>query len=261
MTETTEQRRFEFRAPGWCPLCEQTTEFVAVRDEPLPEAWFPNWFRGDLKCERCQSLPRERALFTVLQMLYPNWRNLDIHESSPSPRGASQRIKAECQFYVESQYDPAVGLGNTHSGRGYRSEDLEAQTFPSESFDVVLTQDVFEHLFHPDRAIREIARTLRRGGAHIMTVPIVRGNQPSVRRARIANGAVQFLMEAQYHGNPMAESGSLVTIDWGYDIIDYLAGHSGLAVSLYYFDDLRRGMRASCLDVLVCRKLASAVEL
>jgi ubiquinone/menaquinone biosynthesis C-methylase UbiE len=46
----------------------------------------------------------------------------------------------------------------------------EAQSFPAESFDIVVTQDVFENLFAPDRAIKEIARTLRPGGAHIMTV-------------------------------------------------------------------------------------------
>jgi hypothetical protein len=249
--------KFVFQISGRCPICEQPTDFVAVRDEPLDEYWFPHWFRGELLCGNCHSLPRERALFSVLRMLYPNWRVLHIHESSPSPRGASQRIRTECPHYVETQYDPAVGFGNLHPTRGYRSEDLEAQTFGSECFDLVITQDVFEHLFAPDRAIREIARTLRPGGAHIMTVPIVNGIERSERRARMVDGAPQFIKEAQYHGNPMSAKGSLVTVDWGYDIIDYLTAHSGLSTSMFYFDDLSRGMRAVYLEVLVCRKTAS----
>jgi SAM-dependent methyltransferase len=147
-----------------------------------------------------------------------------------------------------------IGFGQLHPTEGYRSENLEAQTFPANSFDLVVTQDVFEHVFAPDRAIQEIARTLRPGGAHIMTVPIVRGSEPSIRRARNVNGVPTFLLEPQYHGNPMSAEGALVTIEWGYDIIDYLAGHSGLSISMFHFDDLSRGMRSVCQEVLVCKK-------
>jgi hypothetical protein len=36
------------------------------------------------------------------------------------------------------------------------SEDLEALTFPDESFDLVITQDVFEHVLRPAKAFAEI---------------------------------------------------------------------------------------------------------
>jgi SAM-dependent methyltransferase len=196
-------------------------------------------------------------MFTVLQMLFPTWRELSIHESSPSPRGLSLRLKAECRGYVETQYDPSIELGRFAPANAYRSEDLEHQTFPSQSFDLVITQDVFEHLFHPDLAIREIARTLRPGGAHVMTVPLVEGSAASKRRACIESGLVHHLLPAQYHGNPVSQDGSLVTIDWGYDILEYLSYHSGLSVSLIYIDDISSGLRASCNEVIVCRKISS----
>ncbi|MCX7383570.1 MAG: class I SAM-dependent methyltransferase [Alphaproteobacteria bacterium] len=245
----------EFRAAGTCPLCGQATEFIARRATPLPEQWYPNWFRDGLRCAKCDSLPRERALFTVVERLYPNWRDLAIHESSPGDRGASLRFRQECRGYVETQYDPELGFGKTDAAGRYRSENLEAQTFPGQSFDLVITQDVFEHLFEPDKAIREIARTLRPGGAYIMTVPIANEARPSSRRAARTSQGVKMLAEAQYHGNPVSAQGSLVTIDWGFDIVDYLAAHSGLSVSMFYFDDISRGMRAICMEVIVCRKL------
>jgi SAM-dependent methyltransferase len=256
MDNGSERGGFVFRVAGWCPLCEQKTEFVAARDTPLDECWFPNWFRGDLLCVHCASIPRQRAIFSVIQMLYPNWRNLG-NESSAGSGGASERLRKECQCYTSSQYDKALLAGQVHPHAGHRSEDLEAQSFLAESFDIVVTQDVFEHLFAPDRAIKEIARTLRPGGAHILTVPIVRGTEPIVRRARIEDNSVRYIMEPQYHGNPMSETGSLVTIDWGYDIIDYLAAHSGLSVSMFYIDDISRGIRAACIEVLVCKKLTA----
>ena len=48
---------------------------------------------------------------------------------------------------------------------------LEHQTFPDESFDVVLSLDVLEHVFDPTQACREIARALSPGGHHIFTTP------------------------------------------------------------------------------------------
>jgi SAM-dependent methyltransferase len=245
---------FEFRAAGTCPLCGSDKGFVARRNRPLPQEYYLNWFRDELKCENCGSVPRQRAIYSVVELLYPDWRKLDMHESSPSGGGASARFRAQCPGYVATQYDPRLGFGNTHPKGTYRSEDLERQTFDAESFDLVITQDVFEHLFAPDRAIREIARTLRPGGAAIMTVPMTNRARPSVRRARLTTLGIDHILPPQFHGNPMSDQGSLVTVDWGYDLLDYLAWHSGLSVSMHVIDDLTRGIRASLIEVIVCRK-------
>lgn len=253
--------KYVFRVYGHCPICEAPSEFVATRDEPLDARWWPNYFRDHLLCVQCGSIPRERALFAVISRFYPNWRDLAIHESSPGNRGTSIKLRRECPRYIETQYDPALGLGNIHPARGYRSEDLEAQTFEDESFDLVITQDVFEHLFDPAQALREIGRTLRPGGAHIFTVPIVNGSKPSVRRARLTNGTVEHLAEPQYHGNPMSAEGSLVVIDWGYDMVPYLALHSGLPIVVVEIDDISRGIRAVYIDVLVAQKPGAMAEI
>jgi SAM-dependent methyltransferase len=191
----------------------------------------------------------------VLNLLYPEWRTLKIHESSPADRGTSLKIRQECPGYIASHFDPTIPFGTIHPNGHYRSEDLEHQTFADESFDLVITQDVFEHLFNPDLAIREIARTLRPGGAHIGTVPLVRREQPSRRRARLGGGKIVHELPPEYHGNPLSPDGSLVTIDWGFDIANYLGHVSGLSTTLFSIDDLHFGLRAKYLEVLVCRKL------
>jgi SAM-dependent methyltransferase len=191
----------------------------------------------------------------AIEMYYPEWRMMAIHESSPVERGASPRLKRECPAYTASFYDPVVPLGTLHPQQGYRCENLEYLTFADASFDLVLTQDVFEHIFHPDRAIKEIERVLKPGGAHIMTVPLVMKSNVSRRRASIdANGNLIYLEDAQYHGNPINERGALVTIDWGYDILSYLSYHSSLQCTMIYIDDLSRGIRAEFIEVVVCMK-------
>ena len=232
---------------GLCPICNAQVHFVS-RDP---------WLRDHFKCQACDSVPRERALLRTLELLFPHWRDLSIHESSPA-MAASAKLRRECPGYLESQYDPATPFGQIQPKRGWRSEDLESQTFEDERFDLVVTQDVFEHLMRPDLAIAEIARTLKPGGAHICTVPIGNGPRPSERRARReADGSITHIVEPIYHGNPMdPAAGSLVTIDYGYDIAPYLDAHSGLSTTIVYIDDLGRGIRAEFIEVLVSRKAA-----
>jgi hypothetical protein len=65
---------------------------------------------------------------------------------------------------------------------------------------------------------------------------------------------VEHLAPAEYHGNPMDPDGALVTIDWGYDIADYLDRASGLSTTIHTIDDLSQGIRAAYIEVLVSRK-------
>lgn len=226
--------------PGICPICEVEVVFRAEN----------SWFRDALKCQGCGSIPRERALMRVIKMLYPNWRNMAIHESSPVFRGVSKKLRDECSGYVFSQLDESISQGTHHPTMGHRSEDLESQKFDSEIFDIVVTQDVFEHIFDPIAATNEIMRTLRPGGAHIFSVPIIRKAQRSRRRASKANGMITYALEPQYHGNPMSAKGALVTIDWGYDILPMLSS-TGHSHSMFYFDDIEQGIRAEYIEILV----------
>jgi SAM-dependent methyltransferase len=233
-----------FEHAGWCPICEADATFSSTGP----------YFRNTLKCLACRTGPRQRAVMEVLGRLFPNWKTQIIHECSPA-MGLSDKLARECKGYVGTHYDTSVPFGEISQSNGYRSEDLEAQTFSDESFDIVITQDVFEHIFHPDRAIKEIARTMRPGGAHVMTTPITRKERPSRRRAAIVNGNIEYLRDQNHHGNPIDKSGSLVTIDWGYDIAAYLAEHSGLSIMIMDIDNIDHGIRADLNEVIICRKL------
>ena len=196
----------------------------------------------------------------VLSTYFPNWRQLALHESSPGWDPVSQRLARECKQYTASQYDVSVPFGTRVDARRmpckqYLSENLEAQTFADQQFDLVVTQDVFEHIFHPDKAVREIARTLRDGGATIMTVPLIRKQRPSHRRASLAGGMITHHEEPEYHGNPLGKDGALVTIDWGYDICGYLQHHSGLSFLMVSIDNIDLGIRADLNEVLIGFKM------
>jgi SAM-dependent methyltransferase len=227
---------------GFCPICERRVRFYAMGA----------WYRDDLKCGGCDSTPRNRALMRVISTLYPNWRDLKIHESSPSGGGASEKLARECAGYTATQFVPSLPPG--FEADSFRNEDLGAQTFADGTFDLAITQDVFEHLFCPDKAIAEIGRTLKPGGAHIMSVPIINRAKPSRPRATLVDGAVVHHQEPQYHWSPVDPKGSLVTFDWGFDIADFLHRHSGMPTTLFTIDDISQGIRAELIEIVVSRK-------
>lgn len=112
-----------------------------------------------------------------------------------------------------------------------------------------------EHVFDPAKAFAEIRRVLKPGGAHLFSVPLVNKKGPSeVWAQKEANGNIIFLREPEYHGNPISEKGSLVTMHWGYDICDFIYTHSGLVTTIHYIDDLSLGIRAEYIEILVSKR-------
>lgn len=235
---------FYFTHKGICPCCEQHVTFRA-RD---------SWLRDSFLCTNCKSIPRERALMLTIEKYLPNWKELLIHESSPANKGASAKLKKFSKNYTASQYYTGKEFGLIVEG--FRNEDLEHQTFDNESFDLVVTQDVFEHVYDPSKAFKEIARTLKKGGAHIFTVPLVNKFNPTIRWAdKGENGEPIFLHEPEYHGNPIDSKGSPVTMHWGYDIVDFIKSSSGLETKIIYLDNLDYGIRAEFNEILMSIKI------
>lgn len=144
---------------------------------------------------------------------------------------------------------------------GYRNENLECLTFPDDSVDLIVTQDVLEHVFDAAAVFAEIGRVLRPGGLHVLTTPLVRELEPSVRKARLqGDGAVVCCGEAEYHGNPIHASGALVTFHWGYDITRYIQAASGTLSTIDLMEDLSRGLKAEYNEVIVSLRPLSAMH-
>lgn len=231
-----------FTNDGFCLGCSRQTTFE-VRDA---------WLRDHYVCRHCGCIPRERALMGVLEAVCPGWRDAVIHESSPSNRGPSARFRTECRDFVPSHFWGSDKLGELING--VRNESLECLTFGSGTIDIHVTQDVLEHVFDVDQAIREIGRTLRPGGLHVFTTPLVNKANPSSPRALRRDGSVEHLFEPEFHGNPIDPSGSLVVWHFGFDLVDRIQIASGMTSSIYVLDNLDLGIRAEYIEVIVSRK-------
>ena len=234
---------FYFKQKGYCPCCEEETFFIAKN----------SWLRDYFKCLVCGSLPRERALMLTIKNEYTNWSNLKIHESSPGERGHSKLLKEKARFYIQTHFYRDKALGTVING--FRNENLESQTFQDETFDLVITADVMEHIYNPAEAFREIHRTLKPGGAHILSVPLVNKHRSTQKWATMnPDGSPNFLYEPDWHGNPIDKQGSPVTFHWGYDIKDFISTCTGDECEIFFIDDLYYGIRAEYIEIIVARK-------
>lgn len=226
---------------GSCPICQGPTLFFKEG----------TWLRDQFRCVRCGSIPRWRALIAVLEDFFPQWRELVVHESSPSG-SASKKLARECKQYTPTHWFPDTSAGQ--SMNGFRCENLENQTFPEGSFDLVITQDVFEHILDPAKGFREVARTLKAGGAHVFTIPWYYWQETLVRAVREADGSVRHLVEPDYHANPLDPKGSLVVTEWGADFCDFIYRHSGLTTTAVRMLDRHRGIEARFIEVFISQK-------
>ena len=231
---------------GYCPICEKRTIFFKRGD----------WWRDHYHCLRCLSIPRQRALFQVLHDFVTNWRELHIHESSPN--GATfEKFSSNCPNYVPTYFFPNIKLGTSY--KGFRCEDLARQTFDDESFDIVITQDVIEHLLEPLESFKEICRTLKPGGQHIFTVPWYYWHETKIRVKKKGDEIV-FVESPEYHNNPVDDKGALVVTEFGNDLIDIIQTCSGMTTTAIHLRDRRKGIEAKFIEIFISRKPTQLVK-
>lgn len=237
------QRTPVYQAKGYCPACERDTTFTAYKRN----------YRGALHCAHCRSVPRERALAKVLAKLAPGWRAMAVHESSPAPRGFSIHLKENCAGYIATNFYPGEPLGLEHNG--FRNENLEKMTFADESLDLHVHLDVLEHVNNADRCTREMARTLKPGGMAIFTTPVEPHLEKMERRALYTDDGIEHFAEPEYHGNPAASGGALVTYKFGADLAGLLAGWAPeFDVQVFNDVDERQGVMGPYLEVFALIK-------
>lgn len=225
---------------GYCHVCGRNTIFLKL----------DKWLRDYYRCACCLSIPRQRALKLVLDQVCPDWRSKAIHESSPNGP-LSKRISQECLGYVGSQYYTDVPVGSYKGA--YVSQNLERQSFADRQFDIVITQDVLEHVLHPKLAFAEISRTLKPGGVHIFTVPLDSELATQTRAVEV-HGRLEHLREPIYHKNPVDVNGSLVITDWGHDIVNVIRCCSDMTTEIFNRIDPHFGIDGEYRDVLVSKK-------
>lgn len=194
--------------------------------------------RDDYRCinASCRSMTRQRDLAQLILDDYCRGAALSLNDAMKQSllneiniyevgmQGPVGRRISKLPGYVNSYFWEDVRRGEYKDG--IRCEDIRRLTFGDDSFDLVISMEVLEHVFDVPAAVSEIARVLKPGGEHIFTIP-VRYPFPerTTERAKMSKDKVVHLEEPRYHiaGD---QSKSLVVNDFGQDLIELHATYN-----------------------------------
>ncbi len=225
----------EFDFHAYCSACERVMPLRI--DLQWGDGIKPNW-RERLQCT-CGLNNRVRAAFGL-------FRETIARKSTPRVYATEQvtalfeRVRRLVPEAMGSEFLRDGTVCGRTNGAGIRHEDLTALTFPNESFDVVLSFDVLEHVPDYRACLRELARVLDVGGKLIASFPFNIGAAETVVRASLdASGAITHHLPPEYHGDPVSADGCLCFQVFGWSVLDEMrnAGFSDAHVLLYWSAD------------------------
>ncbi|NLI82610.1 MAG: methyltransferase domain-containing protein [Deltaproteobacteria bacterium] len=217
---------------GPCYVCGCCEPFVGKPGTSFREFQCPSCAAGRRNSDLARAIVRTfLGTDEPLDAALPRLQDLDIYEAQSS--GVIHNRLRSCSRYQSSEYMSGIPNG-TLNPQGIRCEDLESLTFPDNSFHLVITQDVMEHVRNPLRAFQEIKRVLKPGGFHIFTIPYHERKQ-TIKRAEFHNGETRTLLPPVHHMDPLNEKGVLVYNEFGEDILELL--HDiGFNTQIVYFN-------------------------
>jgi len=214
---------------GYCKTCDKASKFKIVLNKHDKRI-----FRGSLVCEFCKLPTRKRFMLSFLQE-FPKKSDspLDVfmYEQVTDFFNSAQKIKnINCIGSEFLGYDKKPG----QIIKNIRNEDGMNLSFENNSFDVLVSNDVFEHLPNINKALSEAYRVLKNSGSLLISIPF---HAKTTRRATMEEGKIQHLQQPIYHDNPIAKKeGSLVFYEYGWDFLDFVktAGFHDVYMLIYY---------------------------
>jgi SAM-dependent methyltransferase len=176
-----------------------------------------------------------------------------IHVYNTESTGAvHEALKSHKHYQCSEYFGPEHVRGSLVNG--VRHEDLQALSFSDQTFDLVLSSDVLEHMPWPYVAHAEIFRVLKPGGRHIFTVPYDPSAAQDDCRAELCGTEIRHLKPPQYHGDPVRpDEGVLVWYIFGREMQEHLK-HIGFEVETLLLHAPRKGIIGDNAIVFVASK-------
>lgn len=192
---------------------------------------------------------RQRAVIASINDLCKydkSFSNNDFKIYSPEALSSfAIKMKKRYKNFVGTEYLPTNKLRKKHPN--VLHQDLCELTFINESFDLVVTNDVFEHIPDLDKALTEIFRILSANGRLIATFPFrLKQNKTLCKAALNKDGTIQHLRPAEFHGNPIEPNeGSLVYQVPGWDILERVKNAGFADACMTFYSSMRYGILSS----------------
>lgn len=148
-------------------------------------------FREHVTCYHCRMSNRLRLMATILKQTLRKNDNIYIQERITDFYDwlATNYNNVTGSEYLEGYRSGQMAdVPNMNLPYQVRHEDCLDYSFDDNTFDVIISQDVFEHVSNAEKAFFEAYRILNKNGKMIFTVPVMYNNDQTIQRAYLENG-------------------------------------------------------------------------
>lgn len=194
-----------------CYICNEKADFVIDDDAVLLR---------EAVCSNCGTSIRNNDIVEVISEKFCNGKSINISETdlkelrilNTSSCGPIHNCLKHLPNYICSEFFDNIENGETNE-QGILCLDLCNIKFDDNTFDIIISEDILEHIKNPEIAFAEIERVLKNSGLHIFTIPF---NESGVSKQRDEN------VRQVYHGDGLREEGILVYNEFSWDINKFL---------------------------------------
>jgi hypothetical protein len=231
------QPHASFTTSGFCFVCRKRTQFLSSWELAYDagDHLEMNW-REHLQCPRCHMNNRMRASIHLLMAMIAPPKESQIYTTEQSGPLYTYLHKRFPRLQG-SEFVQDAALMSENSSKKLHHEDLTQLSFPTHSFDVILSLDVLEHIPDYRGAFCECSRTLKSAGKMLFSVPFEANSARNQIRAELrSNGTIEYLLRPEYHDDPRNPEGCLCFQHFGWEMLEEMkqAGFSSVCAVSYY---------------------------
>jgi SAM-dependent methyltransferase len=239
---------------GYCPVCNRKTIFL------MSESF--DRIRNGAVCFWCRSCSRHRH---CAQVILDSFKDKGIYKlrdfrdrsdimilNASIDMPIAKALGSGYSNIIHSEYFDGVLSGEYKNG--LRCEDFQALSFRDNSLDLIISEDVFEHVENYQKGFQEVYRVLKPGGFHIFSIPFL-FDRPTELLYTFNNGELELKEPVEYHGDPFR--GRIPAfVRFGYNLLDELH-RIGFTVDIKIssFIEYRRIGTFNSFTFLTCKAL------
>ncbi|QDC80357.1 class I SAM-dependent methyltransferase [Candidatus Methylopumilus universalis] len=177
-----------------CPFCVKKRIFLGLGREPYQT--------------RCLSCKGTLVSLSAIKTITDNNLIMDSTYELSFHGVLFEYLKKNSKKFTFSEYFP---VNKSRYVNGIRNEDVQRLTFNSESFDLITSTEVFEHVPNYLKGFKEIYRVLKKDGFFCFTVPIFEISKQICKLHQ--DGSLLWLAPEEYHGSRLTGDNS-VPVFW-----------------------------------------------
>jgi len=243
-----------YSIPIYCDICKNIS---------ISNSFILYGIEESYSCNNCGMNSRKRAMYEFVYNQYRNKKNIYIQEAVTTAYYIYEKLFNKNNI-IGSEYlgeDKTCGKYYNYLNNNIMHQDCTNMSFSDNTFDLIISQHIFEHIFEVKQSLSELFRITKPNGAIVLSFPFFlfqEKNNILARRIKIENKNefnIEYLhTPPKFHINPAdPQGGSLVYWEHGWEFLDIMRDVGYTDVKLHLYNNVYKGY-FGCQSLISAKK-------